>query len=66
MSDWKKELRELVELKEMGAITQEQFESERDGIFPRRNQPSPDEKKQLTTGGYIGNFEIFSVIGEGG
>ena len=35
MSDWKQELRDLVELKDIGAITQQQFEEKRDKILKR-------------------------------
>ena len=67
MSDWKKELRELVELKEMGAITQAQFEAKRDSIIAKSESKEPHgSEPSISIDSTIGNYQILSLIGEGG
>ena len=68
MSDWKKELKELGELRAQGLITEQEFQRERDAIMAQRSDGGSQELsgESLEEGSIVQNYRILSIIGQGG
>jgi serine/threonine protein kinase len=64
MSDWKKELKELISLREMGALSDVEFEVEKRKIMASRPQSAVPSSPSIFT--KMGSYKILEKIGEGG
>ena len=59
MSKWKQEIKELLELRKAGGITEAEFQLERKRIMANRSI-------LLDVGSHVGSYEVVSFLGKGG
>ena len=65
MSNWKKELKELIDLRDAGGLTEEEFRRERDQLMAIRSDSGNVSLSgdTLPIGSIVQNYKIISVLG---